>query len=270
MRASPYAVLQIDVADHTQAMSETKENANQKYTRRAEYALLAPGMALLTFWGAARVESIINSRAALGKFDAFESRASVSADSTHEQGDASRALETILSPWDGKKVQAQPESSTEQSDVPLAVLRIPKIRLEVPVLEGADSLTLNHAVGRIAGTAQLGEPGNIGIAGHRDGFFRGLKDVTVGDTVELRSPTETVAYKVDQVSVVAPQDVSVLNPTLGPSLTLVTCYPFHFVGNAPRRYIVSASPVQAPEQGVRSASIRFGQFTSLARRNVKG
>lgn len=260
MRASPYAVLQIDVADHTQAMSETKENANQKYTRRAEYALLALGMALLTFWGAARVESIINSRAALGKFDAFESRASVSADSTHEQGGASRALETILSSWDGKKVQAQPESSTEQSDVPLAVLRIPKIRLEVPVLEGTDSLTLNHAVGRIAGTARLGEPGNIGIAGHRDGFFRGLKDVTVGDTVELRSLTGAVAYKVDQVSIVAPEDVSVLSPKAGPSLTLVTCYPFYFVGSAPQRYIVSASPERAPEVAVRSASIKSGQF----------
>ena len=102
-------------------MSETKENSNQKYTRRAEYASLALGMALLTFWGAARVESIINSRAALGKFDAFESRASVSADSTHAQGGASRALETILSPWEGKKVQAQIESPSERTDVPLAV-----------------------------------------------------------------------------------------------------------------------------------------------------
>jgi hypothetical protein len=89
MRASPYAVLQIDVDDHTQVMSETRENADQKDTRGAECALLALGMALLTLRGAARVESIINSRAALGKFDAFESRASVSADSadsTHERG----------------------------------------------------------------------------------------------------------------------------------------------------------------------------------------
>ena len=241
-------------------MSDRQQNANQKFIRRAEYALLTLGMALLTFWGAARVESIINSRAALGKFDASESHASLLADSAQEQGGASYALETILSPRDGKKVPAQPESSPEQSDVPLAVLRIPKIRLEVPVLEGTDNLTLNHAVGRIAGTARLGEPGNIGIAGHRDGFFRGLKDVTVGDTVELKSLTGTVAYKVDQVSIVAPRDVSVLNPKPGPSLTLVTCYPFYFVGNAPRRYIVSASPAQALEQGARSASVKSGQF----------
>ena len=251
----------LTLSGRTQAMSDGQHNANQKFIRRAEYALLVLGMALLTFWGAARVESIVNSRAALGKFDAFESGASVLADSTRGPGRASRVPETILSPWDGKKVQTHAESSSEQSGVPLALLRIPKIHLEVPVLEGTDSLTLNHAVGRIAGTARLGEPGNIGIAGHRDGFFRGLRDVTVGDTVELRSPNGTVAYRVDQVSIVAPQDVSVLNPTPGPSLTLVTCYPFHFIGNAPQRYIVSASPAQVPEQGVRLASIKSVQFT---------
>jgi len=261
MRSNPYAGLQIETTDDTQAMSEAKENANHGKTGRAELALLVFGVALLAFWGAAQVESIIGSRSAVGEFNALESRAFVSADSTHEQGGASCALETMLRPWDGKRVQAQPESSTAQSDAPLAVLRIPKIRLEVPVLEGTDNLTLNHAVGRIPGTARLGEAGNIGIAGHRDRFFRGLKDVKVGDTVELRSLTGTVAYKVDQVSIVAPQDVSVLNAKAGPSLTLVTCYPFHFVGNAPQRYIVSSSLVQGPEQAVRLASIKSRQFT---------
>lgn len=241
-------------------MRERKEYANHRYRRSAEYALLVLGVALLAFWGAARVESIIRSRAAVGEFNGLDLPPSVSPDSTRGQGGASRVPETISSPSDGRKVQAQIESSSERTDVPLAVLRIPKIRLEVPVLEGTDGLTLNHAVGRIAGTARLGEPGNIGIAGHRDGFFRGLKDVTVGDTVELRTLTGTVAYKVDQVSIVAPEDVSVLNPKPGPSLTLVTCYPFYFLGSAPRRYIVSASPARAPEQGMLSASIKSGEF----------
>ena len=262
MRVSPYAVLQkfesprrLTFSGQTQAMSARQQNATQKLARRAEDALLVLGMALLTFWGAARVESIIHSPVAVEKFYALDSRASVSADSTREPG-GTTALEGNLDPRDGKKIQSHIESSAERKDVPLAVLRIPKIHLEVPLLEGTDSLTLNHAVGRIAGTARPGEPGNIGIAGHRDGFFRGLKDVTVGDTVELRIPTGTIAYKVDEVSIVAPQDVSVLNPKAGPSLTLVTCYPFYFIGNAPQRYVVSASPAQAPEQGVRLASIR--------------
>lgn len=154
-------------------MSQAKENANHRKTGRAELALLVFGVALLAFWGAARVESIIRSRAALREFNALDLPPSVSPDSTRGQGGAGRVPETVLSPSDGKKIQAQIESSSERTDVPLAVLRIPKIRLEVPVLEGTDSLTLNHAVGRIAGTARLGGPGNIGIAGHRDGFFRG-------------------------------------------------------------------------------------------------
>ena len=259
MRSNPYAGLQIDTSDGTPAMTEAKENANHRKTGRAEVALLVLGIALLVVWGAARAESIINSDAMVRKFNVFDSPRFVPADSTQERG-TSPVPETLLSPWNERNVQTQRESSSARSDVSLAVLRIPKIRLEVPVLEGTDGLTLNHAVGRIAGSARLGEPGNIGIAGHRDGFFRGLKDVTVGDTVELRTLTRTVAYKVDQVSIVAPDDVSVLNPKAGPSLTLVTCYPFHFVGRAPQRYIISASPARASELAVRTASIKSGQF----------
>lgn len=241
-------------------MTQTKENATQGKRGWAELALLVIGVALLAFWGSARVESIIRSRVAVGEFNALTVPPSVSVDSTRGPGGASGIAETISIPSDGKKTHAQIESSTEWANVPLAVLRIPKIRLEVPVLEGTDRLTLNHAVGRIPGTAGIGEAGNIGIAGHRDGFFRGLKDVTVGDAVELKTRTGTVAYKVDQVSIVASEDVSVLNPKAERSLTLVTCYPFYFVGRAPQRYIVSASPEPVPEVAVRSASINSGQF----------
>jgi sortase A len=259
MRSNPYAGLQIHTIDETQAMNEAKENANQRKTGRAELALLVLGVALLTFWGAAGAEGIINSHATMRKFNVFDSPAFVRADTTLERGTSPDAA-IVLNPWDEKNVQAQRQSSSARSDVPVAVLRIPKIRLEVPVLEGTDGLTLNHAVGRIAGTTRVEEPGNIGIAGHRDGFFRELKDLTVGDTVELRTLTGTVAYKVDQISIVAPEDTSVLNPKTGPSLTLVTCYPFHYVGSAPQRYIVSASPERDSDLGVRTASIKAGQF----------
>ena len=96
-------------------------------------------------------------------------------------------------------------------------------------------------VGRIEGTASLGENGNVGIAGHRDGFFRGLKDIGPGDTIEMVTPKVKETYVVDHVVIVDPSDVSVLRPRLHPSLTLVTCYPFYFVGSAPKRYIVQAS-----------------------------
>jgi sortase A len=151
------------------------------------------------------------------------------------------SLGVDFSLWDERRIQAYNESLRKDFGVTLAVLKIPKIRLEAPVLDGTDDLTLNRGLGRISGTARPGMRGNIGIAGHRDGFFRGLKDVGVGDTIELKTPNGTATYVIDQIKIVAPDDVSVLRPRSVPSVTLVTCYPFYFIGSAPRRYIVAAS-----------------------------
>src|SRR4029077_9508408 len=117
------------------------------------------------------------------------------------------------------------------------ILRVPKIDLEVPVFNDTDDLTLNRGVGRILGTAQVGQPGNLGIAGHRDGFFRGLKDVGPDDTIELLRPGGTDRYVARPVQIVTPADTYVLEPTPEPTLTLVTCFPFYYVGNAPQRYV---------------------------------
>ena len=125
--------------------------------------------------------------------------------------------------------------------LPLAVINFPQHEFRVPVFEGTDELTLNSGAGWIAGTARPGEEGNIGIAGHRDSFFRVLKDVKAGDVIELSTLEETATYVVDQVETVDPKDVSVLGPRPSPSLTLVTCYPFYFVGPAPQRFIVHAA-----------------------------
>ena len=122
----------------------------------------------------------------------------------------------------------------------MALLQIPKIHLQAPVLDGTDGLTLNHAVGRIAGTARPGDAGNIGLAAHRDGFFRGLKDIQQGDEIDLKTRSGTDIYTVDQIQIVSPRDVSVLRDHRKPALTLVTCYPFYFVGSAPKRYVVTA------------------------------
>jgi sortase A len=130
---------------------------------------------------------------------------------------------------------------------PLAVLSIPRLRLDVPVFEGTDELTLNRGAGRIAGTARLGERGNIGIAAHRDGFFRSLKDVHPGDRIELAQLRRKFVYNVDNIAVVDPGDVTVLHARPQPSLTLVTCYPFYFIGDAPQRYIVQASLVNSEQ-----------------------
>jgi len=142
--------------------------------------------------------------------------------------------------WSAQRVLAWRDTLIGPTPTPLAVLRIPKIGLEVSVLEGTDDWTLNRAVGHIGDTASPGSEGNSGIAGHRDGFFRGLKDVAAGDVIELETLGGTGRYRIERAWIVDPEDVSVLDPTPEPTLTLVTCYPFYFVGSAPQRFIVRA------------------------------
>ncbi len=111
----------------------------------------------------------------------------------------------------------------------------------MPIVEGTDDDSLNRAVGHIAGTSKPGMEGNSGIAGHRDGFFRGLKDIAQGDVIQLETLGATQSYRVERTWIVDPEDVSVLDSTPTRSLTLVTCYPFYFIGSAPRRFIVRAA-----------------------------
>jgi sortase A len=142
--------------------------------------------------------------------------------------------------WSPERIAAWRTASNGPSPPPLAILRIPRLRIEVPVLGGTDDVSLNRAVGHIEETATPGTDGNSGIAGHRDGFFRGLKDIAPGDALHLETPGGIQVYRVERIWVVEPEDVSVLDPTPARSITLVTCYPFYFVGPAPRRFIVRA------------------------------
>ncbi|HEY1305695.1 MAG TPA: class D sortase [Vicinamibacterales bacterium] len=142
--------------------------------------------------------------------------------------------------WSEARIKAWQSTRDLPGPSPLAVLRIPRIHLEVPVLEGTEELALNRGTGHIVDTALPGADGNVGIAGHRDGFFRVLRDVAPGDAIELESLHATEIYRIERTWIVGPDDVSVLDPTTTPSLTLVTCYPFYFVGSAPQRYIVRA------------------------------
>ena len=237
-----------------------------KWTQRI---LLMSGLVLVGVYGAARIESFITSRAALKKFAALETESDTSGksrDNTASSGAESSLSDPMdlpdvdlpgvdFSRWDERRVRAYKQSIRKQSGVPLAVLRIPKIQLEVPLFEGTDDFTLNHAVGRIVGTARPGEPGNIGIAGHRDGFFRGLKDVSVGDAIELKRLQGTDTYVVDEIQIVKPENVEVLHSRRVPSLTLVTCYPFYFFGSAPQRYIVKASLLRETKSEVESSTL---------------
>jgi sortase A len=129
---------------------------------------------------------------------------------------------------------------------PAAVLHIARIDLEVPVHPGTDEEVLARGAGLIEGTARPGSEGNIGIAAHRDRQFRRLGELQVGDLIRLASPESDRDYRVTRLSIVSPSAVEVLDPTASPSLTLVTCYPFRFVGAAPQRYIVRAEADPLP------------------------
>jgi sortase A len=120
-------------------------------------------------------------------------------------------------------------------------LSIPRLNVVAMVREGADSGTLSHAVGHIPGTAMPGKAGNVGLAGHRDTIFRALRNIKANDAIDVETDRGTFRYLVTSTKIVSPKDVSVLAAGGGPTLTLVTCYPFYYVGSAPKRFIVRAN-----------------------------
>jgi sortase A len=205
--------------------------------RRAEQIFLMFGVVLLAIWAGARLHRSVASKAAIAQFEAGE----VAAEGAPPLSGSTSGSKVDFRLWSVKRIAAYKDSLAKKADGPLAILRIPKIGLEVPIFNDTDDLTLNRGVGRILGTAKVGQPGNLGIAGHRDGFFRGLQSIAIGDAVELARPGHSDRYTVTQIRIVTPEDTYVLEPTSEPTLTLVTCFPFYFVGNAPKRYVVTAS-----------------------------
>jgi sortase A len=123
----------------------------------------------------------------------------------------------------------------------VGMLDVPRLNLTTPVIEGDDDRTLKRAVGHLPDTPLPWENGNSALAGHRDGLFRPLKDIKIGDEIRFRTPREEIRYRVTDTSIVTPDDVSVLEERGDQALTLITCYPFYYVGNAPKRFIVHAT-----------------------------
>jgi sortase A len=235
-----------------------------------ERLFLAMGVLLFGFFVVAWIDRSVSSRRALTSFDEARSipagidsaPAAIPHDGHQLALDpAEDQKRTDLTLWSPNRVQAWRASLEVVKNSPLAVLRIDRLNIRVPVFEGTDELVLNRGAGWILGTAKPGEAGNIGIAGHRDGFFRALKDAAVGDEFELTLPTRRETYVVDQIEIVSPSDVSVLRPRQQPSITLVTCYPFYFIGDAPQRFIVHAAIRQQTETGKLSGG------SALARAN---
>ena len=167
----------------------------------------------------------------------------------HQLAHAIKAGAPDQSEWSKLRIERFAQMQRDPNDTGLVIgrLTIPEADLEVMVLEGSDEATLDRGVGLIEGTARPGEGGNVGIAGHRDSFFRGLRHLSPGDEILLATLEGLTRYRVSEVLVVEPQFVQVLNATPQSSLTLVTCYPFFFVGAAPQRFIVHADEVDFEE-----------------------
>jgi len=193
----------------------------------AEGTSWAFGLVGLVWWGTFQIEVATSTRHDLARFAALQEAAL-------QAGTPDQSL------WSEARIDAWRKTLGDPAPPPLAVLRIEKIGLEVAVLRGTDDRTLDRAVGHIEDTAAPGTDGNLGIAGHRDGFFRGLKNIVPGDTIEVQTLQGRDVYRVERTWIVNPEEVSVLDPTPTPALTLVTCYPFYFNGSAPQRFIVRA------------------------------
>lgn len=145
-----------------------------------------------------------------------------------------------------------PNRAIPAMDAVIGRLEIPRLNLSVMVREGAGEDTLSRAVGHIPGTALPGALGNMGLAGHRDTFFRALRNIRENDAIEFQTTSGAYRYVVKSTKIVTPRDVSVLAASgSGENLTLVTCYPFYYVGSAPKRFIVHAQQVAAIPQNQR-------------------
>jgi sortase A len=190
--------------------------------RWIERALIATGVGLAVWCAAILVEARFHQTVALSQPPLVVTQTVLPGDS----GDAKAS--TPAAPAAG---------------VLLGRLEAPSVKLSTTVLEGSDDATLSRGSGHIEDTPFPGQPGNVGIAGHRDTTFRALRHIHVGDVLEYKTADRLYHYRISKTWIVGPDDVYVLDPTPQPALTLVTCYPFEFVGHAPNRFIVRADLV---------------------------
>jgi sortase A len=127
-------------------------------------------------------------------------------------------------------------------------IQVSRLGLSAIVVQGGSSANLRRAVGHLSNSALPGESGNVALAGHRDTFFRPLRDIRLGDEIRFKTPARSFDYLVESIEIVAPTDIRVLESSTGHHLTLLTCFPFHYVGPAPKRFVVRAREVHAMQQ----------------------
>ena len=196
-----------------------------EHSRIPERISLLTGAVLLTLAGLAWIDGAAHSRSAVADFERIQNLIVTPAEQ---------------SAWSAQRKAEYERSLSGDTGTTLAILRIPATGTEVPVFDSLSNTALNRGAGHVSGTALPGSNGNIAIAGHRDGFFRSLKDIEAGADIEVTTLRGSQTFRVSELRIVDPLDVSVLDPTEDTMLTLITCYPFYYVGPAPERFIVRA------------------------------
>jgi sortase A len=166
-----------------------------------------------------------------------------------QQSAGSRELDRILN----QQPETAARSTIPEGDL-VGKVEIPKVHLSAVVFQGTTDRILDKGVGHLDGTALPGENGNVVLAAHRDTFFRSLRNIQKGDEITVTTPAGPREYEVDSTEIVDPTDVAVAGPTSAPTLTLITCYPFYFVGHAPKRFIVKARDMAAENKTARKTS----------------
>jgi len=170
------------------------------------------------------------------------------ADAAHTGQQARAAIERALDESEAVALDVDlsapvPEREREMGSSLVGLLEIPRLGLSTPVVEGDDSVALRGAAGHLPDTPRPWEEGNSAIAAHRDGVFRPLRKIRVGDELLVQTPRGELRYTVTGTRIVVPTDLSVLRKTTAQTLTLITCYPFNYIGAAPKRFIVQAERV---------------------------
>lgn len=202
--------------------------------RWLQRGLVILGLALLAQWSKTSCDSRGFQAAESGKLEA----------ALRDSESVSPERVTGFAAFVGAPAPDAPKPTADQERV-LGRIEIQRLRVAAIIAEGTDAKTLQRAVGHITSTARPGEPGNCALAGHRDTFLRGLRGVRVDDVIHVVTRERTYTYRVEWSVVVEPRRVDVLDSTATRSLTLVTCYPFEFIGQAPQRFVVRAKQVEA-------------------------
>ena len=218
-------------------------NVRSKALRAIELLSYVAGTLLTGFFVVHLAQGEVQRQEGVAAFE--ENAQAVALATSPQQQTPAQPFDETLAPdtslWAPGRIADYQASLNAELPPVLGVLEVPSVGLKLPVYQTNSELVMDRAAGVIDGMAYPHEAGNIGISGHRDGYFRALKDVQVGDAIVLQTLEGEKKFRIDAIQVVEISDTSLLQDTRDQTVTLVTCYPFYFVGHAPQRFIVTAS-----------------------------